>query len=104
MVDDSINNANAVEAFYKEDTNLNEDVYTFIQAARSGNMDAPSPFSVCKGTIADMMQLSLAAPRKSGGVVSINEVFRLLGQLSKDDDEAFEMLEKMAQQFIWVAK
>lgn len=104
MVDDSINMMRDVERHFalgEQDTN--DDIETFINLVRSGKVNDPCPFSACKGSIADMMHLSLAAPSKVGAV-SINDVFALLGKLSKEDDEAFDMVEKMARQFIWVAK
>lgn len=102
MVDDSINMANEVERFYKEDDSLSHshDVKLFIDAAR-GDMTALAPFNYGhKGaTVCDMMEFAL----NTKGGVTITSLFAYLGKMSKDDDEAYELLEAMADQFIWRA-
>ena len=99
MIDDSINMANDVERFYASGDV--DDAKTFIDAAR-GDMTAKSPFNYGhKGaTVCDMMQHAL----NDKGGVTLATVFAYLGKASKEDDEAYDILEAMADQFIWIAK
>jgi alpha-glucuronidase len=105
MVDNSANEDRAVESYYQEETPEERragDMAAFIKAARHGDMNAPSPISYGhkNATVADMMMFSL---NLKGGV-TLSDIFAFIGKLSKDgDDDAIEMLEKMADQFSWGA-
>lgn len=104
MVDDSINEDRAVEAYYAPmdaDESREHSIKAFVKAAQDGNMDAPAPFNYGhKGaTVKDMMEFAL----NDKGGVTLGSLFKLLGELSKGDDEAMAMLEAMADQFIWRA-
>ena len=100
MCDDSINMANDVERYFSDNAD-NNDVKTFINAAR-GDMSAKAPFNYGHegATVCDMMEFAL----NTKGGVTLASLFAYLGKMSKDDDEAYAMLEAMADQFIWIAK
>jgi hypothetical protein len=100
MVDDSINMANDVERYFSDNSD-NNDVKTFIDAAR-GDMSAKSPFNYGHegATVCDMMEFAL----NTKGGVTLATLFAYIGKASKDDDEAYAMLKAMADQFIWRAK
>lgn len=103
MVDDSINNMKAVERHYapmSSEESYETKIKAFIEAAR-GDMSAKAPFNYGHegATVSDMMQFAL----NTKGGVTLASLFAFLGELSKGDDEAYEMLEKMADQFIWRA-
>jgi hypothetical protein len=104
MCDESIANARAVEEFYKpmsEEESHEFDVKAFIDAAR-GDMWEKAPFNYGhKGaTVCDMMEFAL----NTKGGVTLATLFSFLAEWSKCDDEAYAMLEAMADQFIWRAK
>lgn len=103
MVDDSINNMQAVEDYYK-DPSVEEQrdmaVETFIKAAQ-GDLNAKAPFNYGhKGATAfDMMFHSL----NTRGGVTLSTVFAYLAkQANEGCDEAEAMLEAMADQFYWI--
>lgn len=105
MVDDSINNMRAVErnnAPMTAEESHEYSIKAFVKAARDGNMDAPSPINYGhkNATVKDMMEFSL---NDKGGVTR-GTLFKLLGELSKGDEEAMTMLETMAGQLIWRKK
>jgi hypothetical protein len=103
MCDESIANARAVEEFYKPmsaEESHEFDVKEFIDAARC-DMSAKAPFNYGHegATVCDMMEFAL----NTKGGVTLASLFAYLGKASKDDDEAYAMLEAMADQFIWRA-
>lgn len=98
MCDDSRNMERDVERHYKKDDSFDSE--SFINAAR-GDMSAPAPFNYGhKGaTVKDMLAHSL----NDKGGVTLATVFAYLGESSKEDDEAHDILAKMADQFHWIA-
>lgn len=100
MCDDSINNANAVEAFYAAgELNHSDMVKSFTKAA-GGNMTTLAPFNYGhKGaTVKDMMVFAL----NDKGGVTIESLFTYVAkQANEGCDESAAMLEAMADQFIW---
>lgn len=104
MCDNSINEDRAVEAYYapmNTEEQRAHDIKAFVKAAQDGNMDAPAPFNYGhKGaTVKDMMEFAL----NDKGGVTLGSLFKLLGKISKEDEEVEAMLEQMADQFIWRA-
>ena len=104
MIDDSVAMARDVERHYLEpsdEVKYEGDKAAFINAAQSGRMDAPAPFNYgfSGATVADMMEHSFSSPKWDG--VKLSDIFKYLGELSKGDDQAMALLEKMAAQFIW---
>jgi hypothetical protein len=103
MVDESVANARAVEEFYKPmsaEESHEFKIKSFIEAAR-GDMSAKAPFNYGHegATVCDMMEFAL----NTKGGVTLASLFAFLAEWSKGDDEAYDMLEKMADQFIWRA-
>ena len=104
MVDNSINEDRAVEAYYapmSAEESHEHGIKAFVKAAQDGNMDAPAPFNYGhKGaTVKDMMFFSV----NDKGGVDWGAVFTLLGKLSKEDEEVEAMLITMHEQFSWRA-
>ena len=103
MVDESVANAKAVERHYapmSAEESHETKIKAFIEAAR-GDMSDKAPFNYGHegATVKDMMEFSL----NTKGGVTLASLFAYLGKMSKDDDEAYELLEAMADQFIWRA-
>ena len=102
MVDNSINEDRAVEAYYAPmdaEESREYSVKKFIESAR-GDLTALAPFNYGhkNATAFDMMFHSL----NTRGGVTLSTVFAYLAKLSKDDDEAHDILEAMADQFHWI--
>ena len=104
MVDDSINNMNAVERHYAPmSAEEKHEVYAkaFIDAAR-GDMSAKAPFNYGHegATVSDMMQFAL----NTKGGVTIESLFSYIAKNAQDGcDEAEAMMDALADQFIWRA-
>lgn len=101
-IDDSIRRERDVEAYYKKHSPREcreENIEAFIESAR-GDLTVKSPFNWGhkNATAFDMMFHSL----NNRGGVTLSTIFAYLAKASKDDDEAHDILETMADQFHWI--